>query len=67
MIVVRRPECRADSLGQLVGTEHSSGLYNLALTVDPLGLYRTLSHGLRFGKRQLMILTPWPLLLTLRL
>jgi transposase len=40
MLVVRTPECRADSLGQLVGTEHSIGLYNLALAVDPLGLYR---------------------------
>src|SRR5215207_2604763 len=40
MLVVRTPECRADSLGQFVGTEHSIGLYNLALAVDPLGLYR---------------------------
>src|SRR5829696_1005113 len=40
MLVVRTPECRADALGQLVGTEHSIGLYNLALAVDPLGLYR---------------------------
>jgi hypothetical protein len=40
MLVVRRAECRAYSLGQLVSTEHSIGLYNLALTVDPLGLYR---------------------------
>src|SRR3954452_14280807 len=40
MLVVRTPECRADSLGQLVGTEHPIGLYDLALAVDPLGLYR---------------------------
>src|SRR5687767_14371415 len=39
MLVVRTPECRADSLGKLVGTEHSIGLYYLALAVDPLGLY----------------------------
>jgi hypothetical protein len=41
MLLVRTPEGRADSLGQLLGTEHSIGLYNLALAVDPLGLYRT--------------------------
>jgi hypothetical protein len=50
MLVVRTPECRADSLGQFVGTEHSIGLYNLALAVDPLGLYRIEPRAL-FGQQ----------------
>src|SRR5215207_3679733 len=40
MLVVRTSECRADSLGQLVGSKQPLRLYNLALAVDPLGLYR---------------------------
>src|SRR5215217_6311392 len=40
MFVVRTVESRADSLGQLVSREQSIGLYNLALTMNPLGLHR---------------------------
>jgi len=40
MLVVRTPECRADPLGQLLGTEHFIGLDYVALVVYPLGLYR---------------------------
>jgi hypothetical protein len=58
----------ADPLGQLVSREQPVGLNHLALAMDPLGLYRTLSHGLCFlGRRQLMILTPEPPSLTRRL
>src|SRR5215211_4666578 len=39
MLVVRTSEGRADSLGQLVGTEQTVGLNYLALAVNPLGLY----------------------------
>src|SRR5829696_5288956 len=50
MLVVRTPECRADPLGQLVGTEHSIGLDHLALAVYPLGLYRIEPRAL-FGQK----------------
>src|SRR5215213_4804075 len=39
MLVVRTSEGRADSLGQLVGTEQTVGLNYLALAVNPFGLY----------------------------
>src|SRR5215203_1230400 len=38
MLVVRALECRADPLGQLIGTEQTRGLDHLALAVDPFGL-----------------------------
>ena len=39
MLVVRTSEGRADSLGQLVGTEQTVDLNYLALAVNPFGLY----------------------------
>src|SRR5215210_6570412 len=39
MLVVRTSEGRANSLGQLVGTEQTVGLNYLALAVNPFGLY----------------------------
>src|SRR3712207_4872862 len=38
MLVVRTLECRADPLGQLVGTEQTRGLDHLAFAVNPFGL-----------------------------
>src|SRR3712207_1470007 len=40
MLVVRTLQCRADPLGQLVGTEHTRGLDHLALAVNPFGFVR---------------------------
>src|SRR3712207_9578113 len=40
MLLVRTLQCRADPLGQLVGTEHTRGLDHLALAVNPFGLDR---------------------------
>jgi|tagenome__1003787_1003787.scaffolds.fasta_scaffold20590960_3 hypothetical protein len=69
MLVVRRTEDPADPLGQLMSAEQPLGLDHFAFGVDPLGLYRTLSHGLFVGSRQGTIRTPVspPLSLTLRL
>jgi hypothetical protein len=50
MLVVRTSECRADPFCQLVGTEHSIRLYNLALGVYPLGLDRIEPRAL-FGQK----------------
>lgn len=64
MLVVRTAEDRTDALGQLVGREQPLRLDHLALAVRThLGSMR-FSHGLFMGNRQLMILTPRPLLLT---
>src|SRR3712207_8360159 len=40
MFVVRAVESRADSLGELVGTQQCVGLNHLAFAMDPLGLHR---------------------------
>src|SRR3712207_3681894 len=40
MFVVRAVESRADSLGELVGTQQCVGLDHLAFAMDPLGLHR---------------------------
>jgi hypothetical protein len=64
---MRTAEHTANPLDQLMSREQAIGLYNLSLGVNPLGLYGVLSRGLYMGKRQLMILTPWPLFLTARL
>src|SRR5215211_795699 len=40
MLVVRTIEGSTHSSGQLVSREQSIGLYNLALTMNPLGLHR---------------------------
>src|SRR5215207_452704 len=40
MLVVRTLECRADPLGQLVGTEQTRWLDHLAFAVNPFGLDR---------------------------
>jgi hypothetical protein len=66
MLVMRTIENLTDPVGEFVSAEQSVGLYNLALAVDPFGSM-ALSHGLRFGRRQLTILTPQPLFLTSRL
>jgi hypothetical protein len=63
---MRTVEDQAYSLSQLVSCEQSVRLDNLALAMDPLGLHRVEPRAL-LGKRQLMILTPWPRFLTLRL
>jgi hypothetical protein len=68
VLVMRTVEDQAYSLSLLVSCEQSVRLDHLALTINPLlGLHRELSQGLFLGKRQLMILTPWPLFLTSRL
>src|SRR5215211_60675 len=40
MLVVRTPECRAYSLGQLPSRQQPVGLDHPSLAVDPLGLYQ---------------------------
>src|SRR5215212_7150208 len=40
MLVVRTSKRRADSLGQLIGTEQTVGFDYLALAMNPLGLHR---------------------------
>src|SRR5215212_4686531 len=40
MLVVRTSKRRADSLGQLIGTEQTLGFDYLALAMNPLGLHR---------------------------
>jgi Transposase DDE domain len=66
VLVMRTVEVRADSLGQLVSPQQPIGLYHLALAMRThfLGSIE-LSQGLFLGRRQLMILTPSPLFLTL--
>jgi hypothetical protein len=68
-LVMRTTEDPADPLSKLVSAEQSLRLDYLAFAVDPLGLYRTLSHGLLVGRRQGTIRTPasLPLSLTSRL
>jgi hypothetical protein len=67
VLVMRTVEGSADPICQLVSRQQPVGLYNLALGVRThLGSIE-LSQGLFLGKRQLMILTPQPLLLTSRL
>src|SRR5215208_6806880 len=68
MIVVRTTKHPAHPLGKLVRPQQTVRLDDLALCVDPLGLYGV-KHGLCFGRRQLTILTPasLPLSLTRRL
>jgi hypothetical protein len=39
MLVVRTIESATNSVGKLVSSQHSIGLDDLALAVDPLGLY----------------------------
>ena len=67
MLVVRTLDCRADPLGQLVGTEQTRGLYHLALAVNPFGFDRVEPRALLGQQRQVTILTPEPLTLTSRL
>src|SRR4051812_31518528 len=50
MLVVHTPECCADPVCQLVGTEHSLRLNHLALAMDPLGLYGVEPRAL-FGQQ----------------
>ena len=67
VLVMWTVEDQAYSLSQLVSCEQSVRLYNLALAMRThLGSIE-LSHGLFLGRRQLMILTPSALFLTLRL
>jgi hypothetical protein len=68
MLVMRTIEDSADPICQLVSREQPGGLYDLALAMGTHLGSMELSQGLLMGKRQLlMILTPWPLLLTFRL
>jgi hypothetical protein len=56
-----------DPVGELISAEQPLGLNYLAFAMNPLGLYRTLSHGLLVGNRNGTIRTPRPLSLTWRL
>src|SRR5215211_6769072 len=66
MIVVRTTKHPAHPLGKLVRPQQTVRLDDLALCVDPLGLYGVKPRAL-LGRRQLTILTPSPLSLTRRL
>ena len=67
MLVMWTAKNRAYPLDQLVGHEQPIGLDHLALGVRTHLGSMAFSHGLFLGRRQLMILTPEPLFLTLRL
>jgi len=60
---MRIAEDPTDPIGKLISPQKTVGFYDLALSVNPLGLDGVLSHGLCFGRRQPTILTrlrsPW--------
>src|SRR5215210_2170028 len=69
MLVMRTTENLTDPVGELVSTEQPVGFCNLALAVNPLGLYGVKPRTLLGHKTKLTILTPAfsPLFLTQRL
>ena len=50
MLVVRTTEDPADSVGKLISSKQSLGLYYLAFGVDPLGLYGVEPRALGWQK-----------------
>jgi hypothetical protein len=64
MFVVRTIEGCAHSLGQLVGAKQAVSFHYPAFAMRTHLGSMGLSHGLFLGNRQLMILSPSPLLLT---
>src|SRR5215210_5163876 len=66
MLVMQTVEGRTGAICQLPGGEQAVGFHYPSLPCTHLGSIG-LSHGLFFGSRQLMILTPLPLALTRRL
>ncbi len=45
MLVMRTVEDPANPIGEFVGSKQTLGLYNLALAVDPFGLYSVDQNG----------------------